>query len=80
MFIEKNNTLQAEFEFKDFVQAWSFMNQVALHAEKMEHHPDWSNSYNTVNITLTTHDDGNRITEKDRKLAKVIESIYKQYN
>jgi len=80
MFKESNNTLQAEFEFKDFVQAWSFMNQVALHAEKMEHHPDWSNSYNTVSITLTTHDDGNVITEKDRKLAKAIESIYQQYN
>ena len=76
MFQEKDNSLQAEFEFDDFVEAFSFMTSVAIVAEKMNHHPEWSNVYNTVKITLTTHDEGNTITDKDRKLAKKIESLY----
>lgn len=72
---EENNSLTRSFKFKDFVQAWSFMTKVAMIAEKMNHHPEWNNVYNQVNITLTTHDKGNTITEKDRELAKKIDEI-----
>ena len=63
------------FAFKDFIGAWAFMNQVALLAEKMNHHPDWSNVYNKVTIRLYTHDAGNKITDKDRKLAEQIDKL-----
>lgn len=72
---EENNTLNQSFKFKDFIEAWSFMTKVAMVAEKMNHHPEWSNVYNTVNITLTTHDKGNTLTDKDRELAKKIDEI-----
>ncbi len=72
---EENNALTRSFKFKNFVEAWSFMTQVAMVAEKMNHHPDWSNSYNTVNISLTTHDKGNTVTEKDRELAEKIDKL-----
>lgn len=72
---EENNTLTQTFKFKNFVEAWSFMTKVAMIAEKMNHHPEWSNVYNTVNITLTTHDKGNTITEKDRELASRIDEL-----
>ena len=78
-FIDKDNKLQAEFKFVDFTQAWAFMSEVAIHAEKQNHHPNWSNVYNTVNIQLTTHDAGNTITDKDQKLAKKIEELYTRY-
>ncbi len=67
--------LQKTFKFKDFVSAWGFMTQVALIAEKMDHHPDWSNSYNEVKISLTTHSAGNSVTAKDRTLAEEIDKI-----
>ncbi len=72
---EENNTLKRSFEFKDFIEAWSFMTKVAMVAEKMDHHPEWSNVYNKVEITLTTHDEGNTITKKDRELAKKIDAL-----
>tara|TARA_R110002049_G_scaffold159460_2_gene324430 strand:- start:1340 stop:1573 length:234 start_codon:yes stop_codon:yes gene_type:complete len=72
---EENNTLKRSFEFKNFIEAWSFMTKVAIIAEKMNHHPEWSNVYNKVNITLTTHDEGNTITDKDRELAKKIDAL-----
>ena len=72
---EENNTLTQTFKFKNFVEAWSFMTKVAMIAEKMNHHPEWSNVYNTVNITLTTHDKGNTITEKDLELASRIDEL-----
>ncbi|MCU0831498.1 MAG: 4a-hydroxytetrahydrobiopterin dehydratase [Rhizobiaceae bacterium] len=62
------------FRFKDFVEAWGFMNRVALAAEKLDHHPDWSNVYRTVEITLNTHDSGG-VTRLDVTLAKSIESF-----
>lgn len=74
-FIETGNALQARFEFSDFISAFAFMTQVALLAEKMQHHPDWSNVYNVVEIRLSTHDAGNVVTEKDRKLARQIEAL-----
>jgi 4a-hydroxytetrahydrobiopterin dehydratase len=75
MWEEKNNTLYRKFEFKDFSQAFAFMTRVALAAEKMDHHPDWSNVYNTVEISLSTHSAGNIVTEKDRKLAQKIDAF-----
>lgn len=77
MWEEKNNALVKSFEFKDFIEAFSFMTKVALIAEKMDHHPEWKNVYNNVLIKLTTHDAGNTITEKDRNLAKAIDSLLK---
>ena len=75
MWEEKNNTLYRKFEFKDFSQAFAFMTRVALAAEKMDHHPDWSNVYNTVEIGLSTHSAGDIVTDKDRKLAKAIDAM-----
>ena len=75
MWIEKDNKLTRTFEFNDFVSAFGFMTKVAIHAEKMNHHPTWSNTYNTVKIELSTHDAGDVITDKDRKLADIIDKI-----
>jgi 4a-hydroxytetrahydrobiopterin dehydratase len=75
MWEEKNNTLYRKFEFKDFSQAFAFMTRVALAAEKMDHHPSWTNVYNTVEISLSTHSAGNIVTEKDRKLAQKIDAL-----
>ena len=68
------DALHKSFKFKDFNEAWGFMNRVALVAEKMDHHPEWSNVYNRVEITLSTHDcDG--LSERDVKLARAIGKI-----
>jgi len=75
MWEEKNNLLTKTFEFKDFQEAFSFMTRVAFLSEAMNHHPNWSNVYNKVTIDLTTHDAGNIVTEKDRKLAEAIDKI-----
>jgi 4a-hydroxytetrahydrobiopterin dehydratase len=79
MWQEKDNALHRTFKFKDFTEAWSFMSEVAFQAEKMNHHPNWSNVWNTVNIQLNTHDAGNIVTDKDRKLAAAIDVILKKY-
>jgi 4a-hydroxytetrahydrobiopterin dehydratase len=75
MWKEENNTLKRSFTFKDFSEAFAFMARVALLAEKMDHHPDWSNAYNKVSIKLSTHDAGDIVTDKDRKLAKAIDKL-----
>lgn len=75
MWTEEDNMLKRTFEFADFIQAFSFMTKVALLAEKMNHHPNWSNVYNKVEISLTSHDKGNIVTERDHKLAKAIDKI-----
>ena len=75
MWEEKNNTLYRKFEFKDFSEAFAFMTRVALAAEKMDHHPMWTNVYNKVEISLSTHDAGDIVTDKDRKLAKKIDAL-----
>lgn len=75
MWKETDGKLQQTFKFKDFSEAFAFMTRVALAAESMQHHPDWSNEYNKVNISLCTHDAGDVITEKDHKLAKAIDKI-----
>ncbi|WMN12029.1 4a-hydroxytetrahydrobiopterin dehydratase [Marivirga salinae] len=67
MWKEENNTLKRTLEFKDFTEAFGFMAKVAIIAEKMGHHPNWSNVYNKVSFELTTHDKGNTITEKEQK-------------
>lgn len=72
---EKDNSLQRTFVFKDFIEAWAFMNKVALIAEKMNHHPEWSNVYNKVEIKLSTHDKGNTVTESDLELARKISAL-----
>lgn len=77
MWIEKNNVLKAEFQFDDFVSAFAFMTKVAIVAEKMDHHPFWTNVYNKVTIELSTHDAGNTVTEKDHQLAKEIDRFIK---
>lgn len=72
------NCINRNFKFRTFVEAFSFMTAVALNAEKMGHHPDWSNVYNTVNIKLNTHDaDG--ITKLDFELASNIDNIFNNY-
>ena len=76
MWIEENNQLKRKFQFADFVEAFAFMTQVAFAAEKLGHHPNWSNVYNQVEITLFTHDANNIVTDKDRKLAVLIDTIY----
>jgi 4a-hydroxytetrahydrobiopterin dehydratase len=75
MWKEEDNLLKKTFEFKDFQEAFAFMTRVAFLAEALNHHPNWSNVYNKVIIELTTHDAGNKITEKDRKLAEAIDQI-----
>ena len=75
MWEEKKNTLYKKIEFKDFSEAFGFMTRVALEAEKMNHHPLWTNVYNKVEIWLSTHDAGDIVTEKDRKLAKKIDKL-----
>jgi 4a-hydroxytetrahydrobiopterin dehydratase len=75
MWEEKNNTLNKKFKFQNFSEAFAFMTRVALEAEKMDHHPKWTNTYNEVEIWLSTHDAGDVVTDKDRKLAKKIDGI-----
>lgn len=76
MWKEENNQLKRSFEFKNFVEAFTFMTKVAFAAEKMDHHPNWSNAYNKVEILLFTHDAKDSITEKDTKLSKEIDKIF----
>lgn len=72
---EINNKLYKKFQFKNFNEAFAFMTRVALVAEKMDHHPEWKNVWNTVEVWLSTHDAGDIVTEKDRKLADKIDSL-----
>jgi 4a-hydroxytetrahydrobiopterin dehydratase len=75
MWEEKDNKLYKKFEFKDFSEAFSFMTRIAMEAEKMNHHPLWTNVWNKVEIWLNTHDAGDIVTDKDRKLAEKIDSL-----
>lgn len=75
MWQEKDNSLYKKFEFTDFSEAFAFMTRVAMIAEKMNHHPKWTNVWNTVEVWLSTHDAGNVVTDKDRKLADKIDSL-----
>lgn len=75
MWKEANNKLTRDFEFTNFVKAFAFMTEVAFLAEKHQHHPEWTNVYNKVTINLSTHDAGDVVTEKDRKLAEAIDQL-----
>ena len=75
MWVEEDNKLKKTFEFEDFTEAFAFMVRVAFLAEQQGHHPNWSNVYNKVRIELTTHDEGDIVTDKDRKLAQAIDQI-----
>ena len=75
MWKEENNKLYRKFLFKNFSEAFAFMTRVALEAEKTDHHPEWLNVYNKVEIWLSTHDAGDTVTEKDRKLAAAIDAL-----
>ena len=66
--------IRKEFRFRDFIEAFSFMSGAALHSEKMNHHPEWSNVYRTVTVELTTHEAGG-LTEKDFQLASILDSL-----
>lgn len=72
---ETDNALYHKFEFKDFSEAFAFMTRVAMIAERMNHHPRWTNVWNTVEVWLNTHDAGNIVTDKDRKLAQKIDEL-----
>ena len=72
---EEYNSLYRKFNFKDFNEAFAFMTRVALIAEKMDHHPRWTNVYNTIEVWLNTHDAGDVVTDKDRKLATKIDAL-----
>lgn len=76
MWEEKDNKLYKKFTFKNFSEAFSFMTRVALEAEKADHHPQWTNLYNNVEIWLNTHDAGDTVTVKDRKLAQKIDEFF----
>ncbi len=75
MWKEEKNKLHKKFEFKTFSEAFAFMTRVALEAEKMDHHPLWTNEYNKLEIWLSSHDAGDIVTDKDRKLAKKIDAL-----
>ncbi|MEL7728960.1 4a-hydroxytetrahydrobiopterin dehydratase [Citromicrobium bathyomarinum] len=68
------DAIERTFKFADFSEAWAFMSRVALLAERHDHHPEWSNVYNTVEIALTTHDaDG--LSQRDVEMAKAINAL-----
>lgn len=72
---EVDNRLTRTFKFKDFSEAFGFMTRVALVAESMNHHPTWTNTWNTVSFELSTHDAGDKVTDRDRKLADAIDQL-----
>jgi len=78
MWKEEDNKLKRSFTFGDFKEAFAFMTKVAAEVDKMDHHPFWTNTYNKVSIELNTHDAGDIVTEKDRKLATAIDQIFEQ--
>ncbi|MBA2744584.1 MAG: 4a-hydroxytetrahydrobiopterin dehydratase [Flavisolibacter sp.] len=80
MWEQTSSALYRKFTFKDFSEAFAFMTSVALAAEKMDHHPKWTNVWNTVEIWLSTHDAGNTVTDKDNKLAETIDRIFNANN
>jgi 4a-hydroxytetrahydrobiopterin dehydratase len=77
MWKEEDNKLHRQFTFKDFSEAFAFMTRVAIEAEKMNHHPLWTNVWNKVDIWLSTHDAGDVVTEKDRTLYTRLDALLK---
>ncbi len=74
MWTEENNKLHRQFVFDNFTEAFAFMTRVAAEAEKLDHHPTWTNSYNKVDIWLHTHSAGNKVTDKDHALSLLIDA------
>ncbi len=74
----ENNSIHRDLTFGTFIQAFSFMTAIAMEAEKSDHHPDWSNSYNKLSITLTSHS-VKAVTQADLDLAVIINSLYRKY-
>lgn len=68
--------LKKTYEFNNFIEAFGWMTMVGLAAEKMNHHPEWSNTYNKVSVKLCTHEAGNTVTFKDHKLASIMDAIF----
>ena len=75
MWKETDNQLYRKFVFNNFIDAFALMTKVAILAEKANHHPTWKNTWNTVEVWLSTHDAGNTITEKDLELSKAIDAL-----
>ena len=76
--IDNDRKAEKTFKFKTFTEAFSWMTEVAFEAERLDHHPDWTNIYNTVKVLLSTHDK-NKLTEKDISLAKIMEKAFVKY-
>ena len=74
---EENNTLIKTFEFTSFEEAMLFMQDATPFISKTDHHPTWSNTYNRVQVIITTHDAGNKVTEKDHALATYLDELFK---
>jgi 4a-hydroxytetrahydrobiopterin dehydratase len=74
----RREAISRQYAFEDFVQAFSFMTQVAMMAEKRNHHPEWSNVYNTVDVTLTTHD-AQGVTQRDVELARYADDVFARF-
>jgi 4a-hydroxytetrahydrobiopterin dehydratase len=79
MWQDKNGELYKKFDFKDFNEAFAFMQKVAKAANQANHHPKWLNEWSKVEIWLSTHEAGDTVTDKDHSLAKQIDAIYKEY-
>lgn len=75
MWTEQDDALTKTFTFSNFTEAFGFMTKVAIEAEKMNHHPYWCNVYNKVEFKLNTHDAGDKVTDKDRALADIIDQL-----
>jgi len=75
MWEQNDNQLYRKFIFNNFIDAFAFMTKVAILAEKANHHPTWSNTWNRVEIWLSTHDAGNVVTDKDLDLSKAIDNL-----
>lgn len=75
--VQGRDAITRKFEFRDFNEAFGFMTRVALLAEKMDHHPEWSNVYKTVDVTLSTHDAGG-VTDNDIRMARAMDLYAKQ--
>jgi 4a-hydroxytetrahydrobiopterin dehydratase len=78
MWQDKNNSLYREFKFKNFKEAFAFMQKVAKAAEEYNHHPKWLNDWNRVDIWLSTHEEGAKITNKDHEMSRTIDKLYEE--
>jgi 4a-hydroxytetrahydrobiopterin dehydratase len=72
---EHNNALYKTYEFSSFLEAMEWMQKASVEIDKLNHHPKWTNMYNTVEVQLSTHDAGNIVTDKDRALANLLDEI-----